>query len=888
VAASKVVSAQSIRSVKGIPAAMSYVVLALLFAHAALAQKAHFSGALAHLPGGGGYPYGLAVDGKGHIYIADTFRYVYGENYPYGVAVDVQGNLYYTYTLLNQVVKQTLQPGGGYISSILPLTGLGGPEGIAVDSRGNVFIADASNNRILEATPSGDSYTQSVVPIQKLLLPESVAVDGSGNLFVADTYHYRILKETRTDTGWSESILANLDSAQGKLPISIAADNAGDVFILQTVGFGGSAVVLKETPSAGGYTQSVMPSYGQDPFAIATDPYGNLYMNTPYMNSSTAGILEVLAGPTTMFPETGVASASAKVSMVFTFDAPATLGAPAVLTQGNAGLDFTNANTGTCGHKQATYLYNAGDSCFVDVVFNPKASGSRYGAVSLADTAGNPLAAAYVAGMGMSPQINFPPGQLLPVASDLSDPAGVAVDAAGNIFVAESATGNVYKETVSGSSPGNSTFTRSGVASGLNKPSALALDGAGNVYVLASGAVYKEAPSHGAYVQTQIPTDLPALVGLAVDAGGNLYLASSTLGNIHKETLQANGSYVESSVGLGISPPSAVAVDGSGRIFISSPRDRAIFIETPQPNGSYLAASFDPGDPAPDYMTVDGAGNVYFLNAGQGEIYKFTQKLGAWVGTVARAGLITPSGVAVDGHGNLYSVVGIGQLAIIDVSDPPSLGFPTTTTGAASSVTQTVTNIGNDTLVFPTPATGTNATVTGTAFAFGSSTCPTIGPSNDAATLAPGDSCLYGLTFTPPAGGSFFGLLSLIDNNLNATAPGAEQDIPLSGASFTPAGTRTTMRLSPSPVKEGLGVTVVVTVVDTDNSATAPQGSVVVLDTLGKQITSVGGRPLVLSNGKASISFAPTGAGVHTVTARYLGVNGTFRASSSSISLTVQ
>jgi hypothetical protein len=124
-----------------------------------------------------------------------------------------------------------------------------------------------------------------------------------------------------------------------------------------------------------------------------------------------------------------------------------------------------------------------------------------------------------------------------------------------------------------------------------------------------------------------------------------------------------------------------------------------------------------------------------------------------------------------------------------------------------------------------------------------------------------------------------------MDNNLNAAA---EQDIALSGASTTSDATRTTLRVSPSPVGVGLGVTMIVTVADTSNAATFPQGGVTLTDTVGSQVVSLnGGAPVALSNGKATLTMNPSVAGVHTITAHYGGVDASFLGSTGQASLTV-
>ena len=273
------------------------------------------------------------------------------------------------------------------------------------------------------------------------------------------------------------------------------------------------------------------------------------------------------------------------------------------------------------------------------------------------------------------------------VSSGLKNPSGVVVDALNNVFFAESGTGNVYKETVSLTGYGKYAYSRTTLAGGLKQPAGLALDGAGNLYVATPSLVYKETPSRGTYVQSEIVTDLTGLTGIAVDRSGNLYLTSSVVGDVHKETLQTNGSYAETAIGYGIVSPSGVAVDGSGDIFILNTKNDDLFTETQQANGSYLQTTVLTGIFKPGNLTVDGNGNLYIADPTHGEIDKLTLETnGGYVQTVASFGLTEPSGLAVDGAGDLYYSQNIspGELNMIDVFDQPLLAFATTKVGLVS------------------------------------------------------------------------------------------------------------------------------------------------------------------------------------------------------------
>jgi sugar lactone lactonase YvrE len=885
--------AVSIRRACIISIATCLLVLSSAAVNRAYAQ-AHFVGAHIPLPIGVlAQPYGVAVDANGNIYVADSANnsiskltpsgvvssggpFPTGDGSPYGIAVDAAGNLFVSDNVKNEVVKWTLQAGGYYKKSVLPLKGLNGPMGVAVDAQGNVYVADSQNNRVIQATPFKSTYSQSLVPTSPLSQPEGVAVDASGNLYVADTLHLRVIKETASSSGWTESLVVDVTNYTTR-PTGVAVDAAGDVFVLTYLN-SQDFIVVKAALFGGVYSVSNLPS-GQNPFGIAANAAGDAFIASPGSNQ----LLKVFAGPAS-FGAAEVATTSAPITLDFTFDQQSTLSALAVLTQGATGLDFADAGTGSCGDQGPSFVYNAGDRCTVDVIFKPQLPGNRQGAAVL--SAGfNTVATAYAFGTGVSPLAVYPPGSVVAVAN-LASASALAVDGAGNVFVADSSSGSVYKETVSATLP--RTYARSTAAQGFSQLMGVALDSAGNVYVATSDAIYKEAPTHGIFIPSRVFLTITSLVAIAADRAGNLYLTSS-LGEVHKATLQTNGTYVESAISSGIASPAGLAVDRSGDVFIVDTASRNLYIETLQTNGSYLESTFALGLAAPQSLTMDVSGNLYVADAAHGEIDKLTpQTGGSYLETVARAGVPNVAGLAFDGAGGFYYSQATGSVTMLDVFDVPTVIVPSAKVGTTTTSYQRIENIGNAPLVFPVPAFSTNARI-GSPFALNpASTCPIIGISGVESTLDPGGACVYNVSFTPTIDEAFEGLLEYQSNSLNAV-PGQDGFLVFfKGAASSWDGTRTTMRVSPNPVKAGLGVTITVTVVDTDNALSFPQGAVTLTDTAGGQLTPLnGGAAVALSNGKAILSTVSGAPGAHTITASYGAGNG-FRGSTGQASLTVQ
>jgi hypothetical protein len=163
------------------------------------------------------------------------------------------------------------------------------PEGVAVDSSGNVYISSSTWSQVYKETPSGAGYTQSVVTTSGLLEPQGLAVDGSGAVYIADTAHFRVLKEAPTATGYAENIVATFPIVDGSAPVGVAVDGNGNVFIDISNG-----ALYKETLTAGAYVQSTIPTGVPESNGVAVDGSGNVYLmanqeNGPIVKETPSG-----------------------------------------------------------------------------------------------------------------------------------------------------------------------------------------------------------------------------------------------------------------------------------------------------------------------------------------------------------------------------------------------------------------------------------------------------------------------------------------------------------------------------------------------------------------------------------------------------------------------
>lgn len=339
----------------------------------------------------------------------------------------------------------------------------------------------------------------------------------------------------------------------------------------------------------------------------------------------------------------------------------ATAGTPAqikVVTQGIAGLDFTDAGGGSCAVGTP---YAAGATCAVNVKFAPQYAGERMGAVMLADASGDMLGMAYVTGTGLAGQLGFLPGGSGGPVGSCGD-GGVATDPAGNVYLTCSKEAMVFKVTPQ--TGGGWTETEIGTdilaQDGLHQPTGIAVDGAGNVFVAdaTQNRVVEFVPTESGYTQVDLPSisGLNIPEGLAVDAAGNLYIADYNRARIVKETPGPNG-YSQAVLATGLNGPMGIAVDPNGNVFATSPQGSVVYEIPPGVEGQQGAQTFGSGFVNPFALGADALGNIYVTDSNG--TTKWTPSGGSYSSIkFPTDGVLLPSSspiaLAVDGAGDVF------------------------------------------------------------------------------------------------------------------------------------------------------------------------------------------------------------------------------------------
>lgn len=404
------------------------------------------------------------------------------------------------------------------------------------------------------------------------------------------------------------------------------------------------------------------------------------------------------------FPLTTVGTTSAQQSVTLTATAAGTVNNVDVLTVGALGADFVKVTAGsTC--TGAALAVNA--TCTENVTFTPAAPGTRIGAVVLLDAGSNVLGVTYLQGLGSGSLGVVIPGNEKTFAGDgnfldpldgdggaatsaeLYLPSGLALDGAGNLYIADSAhhrirmvCSNTNSGTIAGTSSsctsagiittiaGNGTAGSTGnngpaSAALLDNPGGIAFDGAGNLYVADTGnnEVREIVAATGQIVlvaggattvcggaTNTIGDGCPALQatlkqpeGVTLDVNGNLYIADTADARVREVALSSgiittvagtgtagyNGDNI-TAITAELNAPYAVAFDASGNLYIPDSGNNRVR-EVKAVSGAITAAS--------TIATYAGTGNAG--DTGDGA-------------AATSADLWDPSGVTLDATGNVY------------------------------------------------------------------------------------------------------------------------------------------------------------------------------------------------------------------------------------------
>jgi len=718
-------------------------------------------------------PYSLAVDAQGNIYIADTNNNIVRK-------VDTSGNM----VIVAGTSKPCYQARCGD-AGLAVKAKLNAPQGVVVDAKGDIYIADTGDNRVRVVRTNGYIYpfagnfaTACASPTSpcgdggpavkaSLSVPEGLALDGKGNVYIADSGDNRVrvvsLKTHNinafagTGTGcfpsWNScgdggsALTSQLGNPQG-----LSVDKSQNVYIADT-----RDQRIRVVSAAG--TITTFAGTGHHGFAGDTGPAVNAQ----------------LAGPNGVF-----ADAAGNVFISDTGNQRVREVSPAgiintILGGGNGGdggaptaAQFANPNGVAVDSAGNYYIADTGNNTVREV------SGSTIIAV-----AGNGLSG-YTGDGGSA------------LSAELNGPIGVAVDSSSDIFISDTSNhvvrevsgGNINTFAGNGSpcSPSTGSCGDGGSATSaqLSSPTAVAFDGSGNVFI-ADGSAQKVREVSNGIITTVAGTgtsgysgnggpatsaDLNHPTGVTVDGSGNIYIADSgnnrircVLGAVggcgdtqHKyavgtiidyayngaETFSGDGGPALAAQRWN---PTQVALDSRGNLFIGGGNDEVV-------------------------QRVDLATGTIVTVAGNDKAWWFYGFRGD--GGPANRAQVDNAGLAIDSNESLY-IADAGNNRIREVANmvpvaglsAKTLNFGDVTVGQTSQPKiVTLKNTGSDDMSISSIAAAGDFSQT--------NQCPSV--------LAPWQSCTISVTFTPTQKGVRSGTLKVTDN-----AAGSPQTVKLVG-----------------------------------------------------------------------------------------------------------
>jgi sugar lactone lactonase YvrE len=444
---------------------------------------------------GGSGVYGLGTDGDGGQATAATM------SAPCGLALDTMGNLFFSDIDNNRIRKIDLNTGiisayaatlvAGYSGDGGPATAaqISTPEDLVCDAAGNLYICDASNNMVRKVSTTGiitgfagqsGLFGDGQPAISsEMTIPYNIATDATGNVYLADILNNRVRKidavsglmTTVAGTGYAgydDSFGGDGGPATAALinnPSAVAIDNAGNIYVadntngrIRKVNAAGiiSTIAGNGGPTYNGDNGPAVLAALESPVGVAVDNAGNVFVadqqNSRIRKIDAAGIIHTVAGTgTSGFSGDGGAAIYARIN------APNDV---AVDLEGNlyiadfnnhrirkvdtAGIITTIAGTGAAGPAgdggaatDASLNYPAGVK--VDASGNVYIADYENNKVRVVNTAG---IITTVAGTGVR---GFSGDGGLASAAKLYWPTGVALDASNQLFIADAKNYRIRK-----------------------------------------------------------------------------------------------------------------------------------------------------------------------------------------------------------------------------------------------------------------------------------------------------------------------------------------------------------------------------------------------------------------------------------------------------------
>ncbi|HLH44532.1 MAG TPA: IPT/TIG domain-containing protein [Bryobacteraceae bacterium] len=560
-------------------------------------------------------PLGLALDTAGNLYIADSAN---------NVIRQVSGGIIYPFA--GNYIRGESHDGGPAIDAALSV-----PSDLAFDSSGNLYIADTGNGRIRQVNPSGiintvvgggTTYTEGGAANATVLAgPTGVAIDSAGDIFIADrdgNHIYKVTASTQKITtvmGNSGSGFAgdggSAATAEMNSPTSIQVDPTGDIFFvdllnarIREINASGNIMTLVGNglvtySGDGGAAQNALMNA---PSGVVIAPSGVVYIadtnNQRVRMIASDGTISTVAGNGTPgFAGDGSTGASAQVNFPTGLATDAS-GNVYISDTGNQRVRMLSGGsiTTVAGNGAAGYGGDGGPATSAQINSPAGLAVDKAGNLYIADFSNNAVrkvaggTITTIAGTGAAGYA----GDGGPAAqAQLNGPAALALDSSGNLYIADSGNHVVRKISPGGiitTIAGNTMSASSGdgglaTAASLAVPNALAADSQGNVYIADASANRVRMVTAGGLIVTiagagtagysgdngpAINAQFNGLAGISLDASGNIYVADRANNAIRLMQLvsavPSAGAVTNSASNLTgpIAPGEALAIYGSG------------------------------------------------------------------------------------------------------------------------------------------------------------------------------------------------------------------------------------------------------------------------------------------------------------------------------------